>query len=90
MHKIDLFIRFNIINIGNLFQMFVVLVSWADQKVNLCRITDFWITETITLEEKALDSVQKGKITEVIDEETCSSMEFFQKRQNEVEQFDLD
>ena len=60
----------HIINIENLFQMFDVLVSWADQTVNLCRITDFWITETITVEEKALDSAKKGKITKVIDEET--------------------
>ena len=57
----------NIITIENLFQMFVVLVFWANQKVNLRRITDFWITETITVEEKALESVKKGKI---IDEET--------------------
>ena len=50
--------------------MFDVLVFWADQTVNLSRITDCWITENITVEVKALDSVKKGKITNFIDEET--------------------
>ena len=50
--------------------MFDVLVSLADQIVNVCRITDFWITETIIAQEKADETTKKEKITKVINGET--------------------
>ena len=45
--------------------MFDILVEWEDQTVNLCHITDFWITHTILVSKKTEPGGKKGKITKI-------------------------
>ena len=46
--------------------MFDILVKWEDQTVNLCHITDFWITHTILVSKKTEPKGRrKGKICKI-------------------------
>ena len=51
--------------------MFDVLVEWADQTVNICSITDFWITDKIIVRSKSDSDEKNGKIVNIYGQKTA-------------------